>query len=229
MSAITELINIDYVQLFIAICTLMFGLKAVWSLFEWFIVKFGLETKAMRKRREDHDTLIQTVQNLATLQQKHEDDNKELKECLSAFITETRSGMDELRSENMQYSENRIHDRQQSFGIQHELVAAQESISQALETLNNKFDEMQRTTDERFVESEERNNKRLRADLKNKISNSYRYYHEKGEINYMELEALEDLIESYEDASGTNSFVHEVVQKEMYTWKLIDKDDWFKD
>ena len=39
----------------------------------------------------------------------------------------------------------------------------------------------------------------------------------------MELEALEDLIEEYESADGKNSFVHTVVQKEMYTWEKDDK------
>ena len=57
--------------------------------------------------------------------------------------------------------------------------------------------------------------------LKDKISQSYRYYHSKGKINDMELEALEDLIEEYETAGGENSFVHTVVQKEMYTWEKV--------
>ena len=37
----------------------------------------------------------------------------------------------------------------------------------------------------------------------------------------MELEALEDLIDEYESADGKNSFVHSVVQKEMYTWEKV--------
>ena len=40
-------------------------------------------------------------------------------------------------------------------------------------------------------------------------------------INDMELEALEGLIEEYETAGGENSFVHTVVQKEMYTWEKV--------
>ena len=129
MSAITELTKIDYFQLFIIVCTIMFGVKAVWSLFEWFVEKFGLETKAMRRRREDHNTLLQTVQNLALLQEKHENDNKELKECLSEFITETRNGLDELRLKDIQYSENRVHDREQSINIQHDLVESIKAVA----------------------------------------------------------------------------------------------------
>ena len=63
----------------------------------------------------------------------------------------------------------------------------------------------------------------ISAELKDKISQSYRYYHSLGKINDMELEALEDLIEEYESADGENSFVHSVVQKEMYTWEKVER------
>lgn len=117
--------------------------------------------------------------------------------------------------------ENRIHDREQSFAIQKELTDTQNKLSESLFTISKKIDDMQRNTDKRFIESERKNNKRIRAELKDKISQSYRYYHSQGKINDMELEALEDLIEEYEEADGKNSFVHSVVQKEMYTWEKI--------
>lgn len=117
--------------------------------------------------------------------------------------------------------ENRIHDREQSFTIQKELTDAQNKLSESLSDISRKIDDMQRNTDKRFMESERKNNKRIRAELKDKISQSYRYYHSLGKINDMELEALEDLIEEYESAEGQNSFVHSVVQKEMYTWEKI--------
>lgn len=103
----------------------------------------------------------------------------------------------------------------------------EEELLQAIKTNQAEIkliiDEMQKNTDRRFAESEEKNKKRIRAELKDKISRSYRYYHSLGQINSMELEALEDLIEEYESADGQNSFVHSVVQKEMYTWKKIDQ------
>ena len=117
--------------------------------------------------------------------------------------------------------ENRIHDREQSFTIQKELTDAQNKLSESISNISKKIDDMQRNTDERFMESERKNNKRIRAELKDKISQSYRYYHSLGKINDMELEALEDLIEEYESADGKNSFVHSVVQKEMYTWEKV--------
>ena len=74
----------------------------------------------------------------------------------------------------------------------------------------------------RFEENEKKHNKRVRAELKDKIGQTYRYHHSTGKINDIELEALEDLIEEYEAADGENSFVHSLVQKEMYTWEKVE-------
>ena len=117
--------------------------------------------------------------------------------------------------------DNRMHDRRQSLAIQKELTDAQKRLSDSLSDISRKIDALQQSTDERFIESERKNNKRIRAELKDKISQSYRYYHSLGKINDMELEALEDLMEEYESADGKNSFVHSVVQREMYTWEKI--------
>ena len=64
MEVIKELTTIDYTSLFIAIFTCLAGLKAIVSVFEWVINKLGLETKWMRKNREEHELLIQTSQGL---------------------------------------------------------------------------------------------------------------------------------------------------------------------
>lgn len=129
----------------------------------------------------------------------------------------------ENQAEIKQIMENRLHDREQSFSIQKELTDAQKELAESISALSKKLDDMQRSTNERFEESERKNNKRIRAELKDKISQSYRYYHSLGKINDMELEALKDLIEEYEAADGENSFVHSVVQKEMYTWEKAER------
>lgn len=127
----------------------------------------------------------------------------------------------ENQAEIKQIMDNRLHDREQSLAIQKELTDTQKKLSESISALSKKLDEIQQNTNERFEESERKNNKRIRAELKDKISQSYRYYHSLGKINDMELEALEDLIEEYEEAEGSNSFVHSVVQKEMYTWEKV--------
>lgn len=129
----------------------------------------------------------------------------------------------ENQTEIKQLMENRLHDRKQSLAIQKELTDAQKELANAISSISEKIDEMQKNTDKRFQESEQKNNKRIRAELKDKISQSYRYYHALGTINDMELEALEDLIEEYEAADGSNSFIHSIVQKEMYIWEKVNR------
>lgn len=141
---------------------------------------------------------------------------KKNKEELLQTIKNNQSAIKEIM-------DNRVRDREQSLSIQRELTNAQNKLSESLSDISRKIDDIKRNTDERFMESERKNNKRIRAELKDKISQSYRYYHELGKINDMELEALEDLIEEYEEAEGKNSFVHSVVQKEMYTWEKVPK------
>lgn len=72
-----------------------------------------------------------------------------------------------------------------------------------------------------LIEMQTKNDATERAKLKDRISQSYRYYHAKGEWNEMEKEAFDDLIQSYEDASGTNSFVHDICLPESYTWTVL--------
>ena len=62
-----------------------------------------------------------------------------------------------------------------------------------------------------------------RTDIKDKIERIYRECNEAEMITDMQFETLKELIEDYERHGGTNSFIHSVVQKEMYDWKIIKK------
>lgn len=130
---------------------------------------------------------------------------KQEKEELLKLVYSTKDRVD-------QYAENRKHDREQSFAIQKQLT-------DSINALSKKLDKM----DQKQAELEEKHRKRIRAEMKDKISQLYRYYHEKQEWNDMEREAFNDLIYEYEDAGGSNSFVHSVVQPESYTWKVIER------
>ncbi len=74
MKEITELTQIDFSYVFIAVFVILIGVKLIVSLFEWVINKLGLETKWMRKQREEHNLLLQTSQNLIELQERHKKD-----------------------------------------------------------------------------------------------------------------------------------------------------------
>ena len=136
MNEIIELTNVDFKSVFISVFVILIALKVIISLFEGFVNKLGLETKWMRKRREEHELLIQTSQNLAALQKQHIHDveesdahDEDIKTELSAFITEMRSSMAETQSEIKQFTKNRISDREQSLQIQKELTDSIKSVS----------------------------------------------------------------------------------------------------
>ena len=76
MESIKTLTAIDYSSLIIASFSVLIGIKAIVSLFEWFFDKLGIETKWMRKKREEHDLLMKTSKGLIELQKKHEEDIK---------------------------------------------------------------------------------------------------------------------------------------------------------
>lgn len=73
-----------------------------------------------------------------------------------------------------------------------------------------------------MVEMQTRNDAQERARLKDRIAQSYRYYHEKKQWTQMDKEAFEDLIKSYELSGGNNSFVHSICEPESCTWTIID-------
>lgn len=68
MDAIRELFTINFSYVLISVFIILVGIKFAISLFEWIVNKLGLETKWMRQKREEHELLIQTSQNLSALQ-----------------------------------------------------------------------------------------------------------------------------------------------------------------
>lgn len=111
MSEITALFEIDFMNIFISVFIILIGIKAIISIFEWIVDKLGLETKWMKKRREEHELLIQTSQNLTNLQIKHDESVRQsirhdemIKTDISS-LTKTVNGI-AVTLRNMQAKEN---------------------------------------------------------------------------------------------------------------------------
>ena len=171
--------------------------------------------KKLEKTNEIDELRKQQIEEIKRSIEKDDELKKDIKN-LSEAVSETQEHI-------TTFADNRIKDRAQSFQIQKELIDAQKQISASLESVEKKLDQMKIDTDRRFKESEEKQDSRVRAELKDKIGNLYRYYHSKGEISMMEFEALEDLIKEYYKIKG-NGFVHSTVEPEMYTWKIVEND-----
>ena len=65
METIKQLTELDYKALIIGISIVIGAFKIAYTSYSWIISKFGLETKKMRQKREDHELLIATAKNLA--------------------------------------------------------------------------------------------------------------------------------------------------------------------
>lgn len=76
MDAVQELFQIDFSYVLISVFVVLISIKAIVSVFEWLISKLGLETKWMRLKREEHELLLRTSENLAELQKKHFEDSR---------------------------------------------------------------------------------------------------------------------------------------------------------
>lgn len=77
MSEIQEAMTIDFGYVFLSVLIMFVSLKSIIALFDWVMNRFGIETKAMRQRREEHDLIIKTSEELNALKGKHEESVEE--------------------------------------------------------------------------------------------------------------------------------------------------------
>lgn len=132
---IEALTHIDWWTVIIGIITGVIAFKFLCELFEWVIDKFGIETKSMRQKREDHKLLEETsklakvtAENLNKLQSRHCKDEEEFRRNLNNHIEESKKDRKTLHDEMIKFTSNRISDRQQSLSIQKELTDSIKSV-----------------------------------------------------------------------------------------------------
>ena len=129
MEVMQKLIEFNWFVVVSAIIVAMISFKFLSDLFEWFVKKFGIETKSMREKRENKELLKTTAENLAKLQNRHTKDEEEFRKNLNDYIKESRADRKALHDEMKLYSQNRIDDRKQSLRIQEELKNSMENIT----------------------------------------------------------------------------------------------------
>lgn len=140
MDAITNLTQVDFYYTFKQVIIILLAVKALLTLYEYFMTKFGLETKKMRQRREDHELLIKVSENLVELQNRHTEDERTFRKDLTDYMNESREDRKALHEEMSKFTENRIHDRQQSFEIQRELTDSMKRFADGQEERDRQID-----------------------------------------------------------------------------------------
>ncbi len=197
MNEIIELTNVDFSSIFISVFIILIGVKAIVSLFEWVINKLGLETKWMRRKREEHELLLQTSQNLADLRNQHNHDVEEsnihdenIKEELSIFMKEIKSSVEKTQLEIKQFTENRVNDRKQSLEIQRELKDSIKSIVTYNSSKDRQIDNLMAAQ---------------REVLADKINEKYKYYISIKGIPEDEVDEFANLHTAYKGVGGNHS------------------------
>ncbi len=197
MNEIIELTNVDFSSIFISVFIILIGVKAIVSLLEWVINKLGLETKWMRRKREEHELLLQTSQNLADLRNQHNHDVEEsnihdenIKEELSIFMKEIKSSVEKTQLEIKQFTENRVNDRKQSLEIQKELKDSIKSIVTYNSSKDRQIDNLMAAQ---------------REVLADKINEKYKYYISIKGIPEDEVDEFTNLHTAYKGVGGNHS------------------------
>ena len=122
MKELIHLAEINWWQVFLAICLSLFCVKFLWSLSDWiFVEKLGIKTRKMRQREQDEELLKTTAQlakttaeNLDKLQKRHIKDEEEFRQNLNNYIEESRKDRKIIHDEITMFSQNRANDRQVS-------------------------------------------------------------------------------------------------------------------
>lgn len=102
------------------------------------------------------------------------------------------------------------HYREDSKKIRDEMYKVLNSQSEEIKNITKTIGVMQ-----------EKQSKTKRAELKERIERIYSECHPSQTCTDMAFETLRELIEEYEEHGGVNSFVHSIVEKEMYEWERV--------
>ena len=148
---------------------------------------------------------------------------KNEEEDFHALVYGLKNSMIELGKkieENRTERENeRTHDREDSRKIREEMYKVMNKQSAQIEKQSEQIEELKNIT----LGIQKKNSETKRAEIKEKIERIYRECHPAMTCTDMQLETLKELIDQNEKHGGDNSFVHSTVQKEMYSWHVINE------
>lgn len=190
MAELKQMTDIDWWQVFLAICLLLFCVKIVWSLIDFFIFeKLGIETRKMKQHREETELLKATAElakttaeNLDKLQARHIKDEEEFRKNLNEYMEESRKDRKALHDEMTKFTDNRISDRKQSLEIQKELKESISSRDIQIESLIAANKEM----------------------LAEKINEKYKHYISIGGIPEDEYDEFVNMHDAYNGVGGNS-------------------------
>lgn len=136
MDVITQFFKIDIIRFLFELFIVCSAFLAIAKIIGDFSVLIGKPVIWIKKRNNDHQLIIDTANTLKQLQNKHDADVAESKKHdqqieiqLQNFIEEIRDSISDTHNQILQYAQNRVKDREQSFKIQKELTDSIKTIA----------------------------------------------------------------------------------------------------
>lgn len=190
MDTINELLKIDFASVFISVCVILFAIKTISSLFEWFLDKTGIETKWTKSRKEEKAMLLKTSKEIVEIQKKYKEDYDGLIKNNQNLRDELFLYMKELKQDILSINEFIVKDK-------NEFLPFKEHILESIENIitNNK-------------ERDEQIQKIVAAQkevLAGRINQKYKEYIANGGIPQDEYDEFVNLHTAYNVCHGNSS------------------------
>lgn len=129
MEAITEGLKLDISSLVMGLFLVLSAIIAAVTIIGRFSEIVGKPVKWIKKKNADHELLLKTSDTLHVLLKKQEEDvaqsirhDELIRKDLNVITKDIRDSIKETQAQIHQFSENRVHDREQSLRIQKELT-----------------------------------------------------------------------------------------------------------
>lgn len=129
MDAITQLLEIDFSALIIMLFIVVFGVNSALDAIGKISVKIGKPIGWVIKKNADHDLILQNANTIKELSEQHKKDTEDAKKRECSLENTLAVFMNEVRNDIKTFTDNRKHDREQSFQIQKELTDSMRIIS----------------------------------------------------------------------------------------------------
>lgn len=179
----------NWFECFLLIVGAMIVWKGLVELKDWFFNKYGIETKKMKRERENHEMILANAQAIKELAEIHKRDNElsdkhdeKIQEELSVF-------MGEVRSDIKRFTDNRANDRKQSLEIQKELTDSIKDLASSQSTRDEQISALMCGTKEL---------------LGNTIDVLYEKYINLGGVPQNEIDELDSVYEAYAGLNGNH-------------------------
>lgn len=189
MNDVTQVMNMDFGQLFLHVLTIIAAILFVVTLLEKFFILIGRPIKWIKKNDTDHQLISDAISTIKSMQETHAADKKEVNDKNDKLEKALTDFMTEVRNDIKTFTDNRIHDREQSFEIQKQLT---DSIQTVVD--NNQIRDAQ-------INALMCGSKEL---LGNTIDERYEKYINLGGIPQNEVDEFDSIYDAYTGLNGNH-------------------------